>query len=103
MRLLRKTKTSALYTEVDGETLRWATTEWVSQRLLDELKASRNQNKRAPIGDRHGSWQKVAELPLSLVLQKIPMPDWEDTRAWKKLVNDPDLRYFRADGEHRRF
>ena len=89
--------------ERDGNTLQWATSEWVPNDLLDKLAAQRNMENRAPLGDSHGAWQKCAEIPLTILLQKIPFDAWGDERAMAKVLNDPDLRAFRCDGNHRRF
>lgn len=88
---------------LDGNTLKWTNNEWVPTDLLDRLAAERNLEKRAPMGDSHGSWQKVAEIPVALLLDRIPFDAWGDDRAMAKVLNDPDLRAFRADGNHRRF
>jgi hypothetical protein len=103
MRLLSRRPNADIYTEVSDGELRWATVEYVTDDLLQRLASSRNLNRRAPTGDKHGSWQKVAEVPLSIVLQHIPMPDWEDRKAWKKMLDNPDFSKFRADGPHRRY
>lgn len=71
--------------------------------FLDRLAAQRNAGGRAPMGDSHGAYQKVAEIPLALLFEKIPPDQWEDQKALAKLLNDPDLRKFRTDGLHRRF
>lgn len=90
--------------EVADGRLRWATTQLIPERFLDRLQAERAAApRRAPLGDAHGAWQKVGELPLALVLQHIPPDAWEDGKAWSRLLDDRDLRRFRADGDHRRF
>ena len=87
---------------LDGKMLRWATAEWVSQEFLDRCKAMRDQERRAPRGDSTGCWQRVAEIPASLLFEKIPPDAWADDAAMNRLLNDPDLRAFRTDGNHRR-
>lgn len=86
----------------DDQVYRWATTERVSGKFLEWVAESRNQEKRAPLGDSHGAWQKVCEIPMTLFMEKLPPHAWEDKKAIAKLVNDPDLRLFRTDGTHRR-
>lgn len=87
----------------DDTVYRWATTARISGKFLEWVAESRNQNKRAPLGDSHGAWQKVAEIPMTLFLEKLPPHAWEDKAAVRKLVNDPDLRLFRTDGDYRTF
>lgn len=74
----------------------------IPRAFLDARAEERKAAGRAPLGDSHGAWQKVAEIPLSLLFAKIPPDAWQDERALNKLLNDPDLRFFRSDGEHRR-
>ena len=87
---------------LDGKMMRWATSEWVSQSFLDRMKRWRDQELKAPRGDATGCWQKVAEVPFSLLLDRIPKDAWDDTRAVNRLLNDSDYRYLRCDGNHRR-
>ena len=87
---------------MDGNMLRWATSEWVSTEFLDRLKDMRDQERRAPMGDSTGCYQKVAEIPAALLFDKIPPDAWADEKAIGRLLNDPDLKYFRCDGNHRR-
>jgi hypothetical protein len=86
----------------DDKIYRWATAQRVSGQFLEWCKNSRDQNKRAPLGDSHGAWQKVAEIPMTLFMEKLPPHAWEDKKAIAKLANDPDLRLFRTDGDFRR-
>lgn len=89
--------------EVADGTMRWATTQIVPEAFLDRLAAQRAAApRRAPLGDRHGGWQKLGELPLALALQHIPADAWEDGKAWSQLLNDRDLGRFRAQPEGRR-
>ena len=87
---------------MDGRMMRWATSEWVSTEFLDRLKGMRDQERRAPMGDATGAWQRVAEIPAALLFDKIPPDAWADEKAIGRLLNDPDLRAFRTDGNHRR-
>jgi hypothetical protein len=102
-RYVRERQGSKTIVEANGDEVRWSTNEWISDDFLARLKHTRDQERRAPLGDSHGAWQKVAEIPLSLLMQKLPPEAWEDKRALAKIVNDADLKYFRADGNHRRF
>jgi hypothetical protein len=92
--------------QVDGDTINWAEQRWISEDMLKRLEHSRNQEKRAPLGDSHGAWQKVAEIPLSMIYDKLPPGGWSDPEAVDKamrgILNDSDYRLFRADGTHRR-
>lgn len=87
--------------ELDGQMMKWATSEWVCQEFLDKLQDLRNAGGRAPLGDSHGAWQKIAEVPFNLLADKIPVEAWEDQKAIAKVLNDRDLRYFRTDGDFR--
>jgi hypothetical protein len=87
--------------EFERNVMRWATSEYVSQEFLDLLAAQRNMEQRAPLGDKHGAWQKVAEIPASMLFDKVPHDAWEDRKAVNRVLNDPDLRAFRTDGTHR--
>lgn len=87
---------------LDGRMMHWATSYRVSQEFLDACKQLRDQERRAPMGDSTGSWQRVAEIPAALLFDKIPPDAWADEKAIGRLLNDPDLKYFRCDGNHRR-
>ena len=87
--------------ELEGKIMKFATSEWVSQEFLDLLASMRNQEKRAPLGDSHGGYQKVAEIPASMLFDKIPPDAWDDKKAVNRILNDPDMRAFRTDGTHR--
>ena len=85
---------------LDGQTMRWATAEWMSQEFLDRMARLRNLERKAPRGDSHGGWQKVAEVPFTWLINKVP--ELEDEKAVAKLLNDFDYRQLRCDGTHRR-
>lgn len=87
---------------MDGQMMRWSTSEWISQEFLDRLKVMRNMERKAPMGDSHGGWMKCAEVPVAWLLNKLPPDAWDDQKAVARLLNDPDVRYFRCDGSHRR-
>jgi hypothetical protein len=87
--------------EFEDKIMRWATSEWVSQDFLDLLANERNVEKRAPLGDSHGAWQKVAEVPTTMLFDKVPPDALEDNKAINRWLNDPDMRAFRTDGAHR--
>lgn len=87
---------------LDGQMLRWATAERVSQEFLDRMKALRDMERKAPRGDSTGCWQKVAEIPVSFLLDRVPPDAWGDERAINKILNSSDFRGFRCDGNHRR-
>lgn len=87
---------------MDGSMMRWATSEYISQEFLDRCKSMRDQERKAPRGDSHGGWMKCAEIPVSFLLSRIPADAWDDQKAIGSLLNDPDLRAFRTDGNHRR-
>lgn len=92
--------------QVEGDKITWAEQRWISDDMLARLKHSRDLERRAPLGDSHGAWQKVGEIPLGMIYDKLPPGAWadEDTfdRAMKAVFNDGDYRAFRADGNHRR-
>lgn len=85
---------------LDAETMRWATAEYVSDTFLERMARLRNLERRAPRGDSHGAWQKVAEVPYNWLFSKVP--ELEDAKAVAKLLNDSDYRRLRCDGTHRR-
>jgi hypothetical protein len=90
--------------DVDGDTTRIYNTYSIPRKLLDANAELRKENRRAPLGDSHGAWQKCADnVPLALLMEKIPPEHWEDEKALARFVNDPDLRAFRTDGDHRVF
>jgi hypothetical protein len=91
--------------ERDGDTTRiWNTTR-IPGAFLDGLQVQRNDaTGRAPLGDSNGAWQKVAEIPLDLILEKLGgAANWEDEKAWKRTVNDSDFSRFRTDAPGRTF
>lgn len=75
---------------------------FVDQRKAEQNRAAEANGGRAPIGDSHGAWQKVGEIPLGFLLSKIPMDALEDRKAILKLLSDPDHRHMRSDAAHRR-
>jgi hypothetical protein len=87
----------------DDDIMKWATAEYVSQAFLDKMAHLRNQEKRAPRGESRGEWQLVGEYPMSWFMNQLPKDAWEDKKALAKIINDGDMRKFRADGNTRRF
>lgn len=85
------------------ELVRLQQTTAIPQSFLDARAEERKNGGRAPLGDSHGAFQKIAEVPLALLFSKIPPDAWEDQTALRKLLNDPDIRKFRSDAEGRRF
>jgi len=75
----------------------------IPESFLAARAAERAAAGRAPLGDSHGAWQKIAEIPLALLFSRIPVDAWEDQDALAKVLNDPDLRKFRSDGDYRKF
>lgn len=102
-RMVRYGQGSSTIIEATADEVRWATRTYVTDDLLARNAEGRKANRRAPLGDAHGAWQKVADVPLALIFEKIPHDAWEDKKAWAKVLNDPEVRYFRADGDYRRF
>jgi hypothetical protein len=100
-KLVRERQGARTTIQMDGEMVRWATSERVTEEFLKRLKVSRDMNKRAPLGDAHGAWQKVADVPVGWLMDRLPVDAWEDKKALAKVLNDPDMRYLRADGDHR--
>lgn len=88
--------------EMDGDMLTWATSEVWSHTFLDRLGLERNLERRAPLGDSHGAWQKIATIPINLLADQVPMAAWEDTKAINRVLNDSDNRAWRTDGNHRK-
>lgn len=102
-RMVRERAGARTVIEMDDQMIRWATTPRITQAFLDSLAASRNLNRRAPLGDSHGAWQKVAEIPVSYLMGKLPPDAWEDRKALSKIIGDRDVRKLRTDGDHRTF
>jgi hypothetical protein len=88
---------------MDDQMVKWATSEYVSEEFLKRLAHTRNQEKRAPMGDKHGAWQKVGDYPAAWFMDQLPKDAWEDKKALGKIINNSDNRAFRADGNHRTF
>jgi hypothetical protein len=101
-KLVRERAGARTVVQMSNQQIKWATSEWVSEDFLKSMAHTRNQEKRAPLGDKHGAWQKVAEFPLNWFMNKLPTDAWEDMKAISKIANDGDNRAFRADGNHRR-
>ena len=55
---------------LDDKMLRWATAEWMSQEFLDRMASCAISERKAPRGDSHAGWQKVAEVPHKLVQEQ---------------------------------
>jgi hypothetical protein len=88
--------------ERDGNTTRiWNTTR-IPGAFLDGLQAQRNAAPgRSPLGDRP---QLIGVFPLELMLERLGgAANWEDQKAWAKVVNDRDLSRFRTDAPGRTF
>lgn len=89
----------------------------ISQGFLDarqreQQAALAHNHGRAPIGDSHGAYQKVAEIPLGLLMEHAPEAFAEAGRAGfsfadqdklRKLINDSDFKKLRSDVPERRF
>lgn len=92
---------------MDGRTMQYATSEWISYEWLDRLKAERDLERRAPLGDSHGAWQKCAEIPLNIIYDNLPKEEWADGHAFEKAIvrvcNNSDYKMFRTDGNNRKF
>lgn len=91
--------------EREGNTTRVWNTYAIPQSFLDRLKAERNNAPtRAPLGDRNSGMQKIAEVPLEWLLDKIGgAKNWEDLERQARLLNDSDYSDFRTDAPGRRF
>lgn len=61
----------------------------VTDDLLKRCAAGRADNSRiAPLGDRHGAFRKVGEVPLSFAIGRIPPDAWNDEKAWDRLLTE---------------
>ena len=82
-----------------ADEIRWGVYEQIDTALIERNKARSNHGpKRAPLGDAHGAWMKVCEVPVSVLLEKLPIDAWEDEKALARFLNDPDNRAWRTDG-----
>lgn len=97
-RIVRERRGGATLIEVDGDQCRWATTEIVPSDLLAKLAEGRKRNGRtAPLGDRHGAFVKMGEVPIALLIQKgVPASQWGDAEVLTRILNDPDYRAFKS-------
>lgn len=77
---------------------RWGVTEQVDPLLLKRNHERGAVTGRAPLGDSHGAWVKCAEIPMSMLFEKLPPEAWEDQKALARILNDPENRAFRCDG-----
>ena len=75
----------------------------IPRTFLDARAEERKRGGRAPLGDDGLAMQKVAEVPLAWLFAKLPPDAWEDQNKLRKLLNDPEFRFFRSDGDHRKF
>jgi hypothetical protein len=87
----------------DDRMVRWQAAEHIPEAFLARNRMKQDKGGRAPLGDSHGAWQEVAEIPLSFLMEKLPPDAWEDEAALRRLVNDPDLKAFRTDAPGRVF
>lgn len=99
-RTLWTSPTKSVEIEIDAlaDEVRWGVAERIDRRLIDRNHERGTRTGRAPLGDSHGAWQKAAEVPLSVLMEKLPPETWEDQKALAKFLNDPDNRAFRCDG-----
>ena len=98
-RMIRERAGARTVIEIDGgKIMNWATTPRISQDFLDLCAYQRSvAPTRARIGDWHGGFQKVAEIPASYLYGKVPPDAWEDRKAIAAIVNDRDLCKLRTD------
>src|SRR5262245_3638187 len=89
----------------------------ISQAFLDARAAEQNaalanNHGRAPIGDQHGAYQKIAEIPLGLLMEhcrgsfrELLERGWSfsDQKRLKRLINDGDFKKLRSDVPERTF
>lgn len=59
--------------------------------IVEQNKAEFNQDH-----GRHGEWNKVASIPLSVYYDLKAKGIMDDPVAMKKWLNDPDNRFFRT-------
>lgn len=61
----------------------------VSDHLLKKLAHQRSSRTRvAPLGDSHGAWSKMGELPLSFLTNRVPPDAWEDEKAIARVLEE---------------
>lgn len=61
--------------------------------LLDFNRAQANE-----AGKRFGEWAKVASLPMTVFMDLKQKGILDDSKAFRRWLNDPDNRYFRTHG-----
>lgn len=91
-------KSVEIVIDEQDDMIRWGVREPVDDGLLRRNHERGTVTGRAPLGDSHGAWQKCAELPMSVLMEKLPPDAWQDQKALARLLNDPDNRAFRCDG-----
>jgi hypothetical protein len=98
--------------KIDVQTTTAIPQSFLDERQREQQAALANNHGRAPVGDKHGAWQKVAEIPLSLLMQRAPEAFAEAGRAGfsfadqdklRKLINDSDFKKLRSDVPERTF
>ena len=77
----------------------------IPRTFLDARAEERKSDRaaRAPLGDDGLAMMKICEIPLHLLFAKLPPDAWNDQAALRRLINDPEIAYFRSDREKRRF
>lgn len=99
---VRRGPGSETIVRVTGDEVRWATKTYVPRSLLDANARERALALRS-LPDSKGGWQKVATVPLAAFMDWLPKPaDWQDWKYLARKLNDPDVRAFRTDGDHRK-
>lgn len=98
--------------KVDVQTTTAISQSFLDARAAEQQQALANNHGRAPMGDAHGAWQKVAEIPLALLMQHCRGSlaelaekgfSFADQKALKRLINDPDLKKLRSDVPERTY
>ena len=91
--------------ELDGRTMRHATSEIISQEFLDSPAGAAQPEQARAARRQSRCLAKCAEIPINLIYQNMPKEEWGDERAFERatlrIANDANYRAFRTDGDHR--
>ena len=72
---------------------------YVAEQATDYLlDFNRKQSNEA--GRRFGEWAKVASLPMTVFMDLKKKGILDDSKAFKRWLNDPDNRFFRTHEGH---
>ena len=72
---------------------------YVAEQATDYL-LDFNRKQANEAGKRFGNWAKVASLPMTVFMDMKKKGILDDSKAFKRWLNDPDNRFFRTHEGH---